>query len=162
VQYAKKQEDERKCQGLTLSKNVASKNTPVSAFWKIWIVMHCSVVTENPLHPSFTRPLISPIPALVNGQCQNLSMPVRNGTCLRCQSSGKHTCTGRYGSRCVLYHSVALHQPVNRPLRSAIWPTCPMPVRNCTCRRCGSCAGQVGSRILSRLVNISINACQPL
>ena len=78
----KKHEDEQKCQALTLSKNVASKHTPVSAFLKIWIVMHCSVVTEIPLHPSFTRPLISPIPALVNGQCQNLSMPVRNSTSL--------------------------------------------------------------------------------
>ena len=61
------QEDEQKCQALTLSKNAASKNTPVSAFCrKMVIIMHCSVDTEIHLHPPFTRPLISPIPARVN------------------------------------------------------------------------------------------------
>jgi len=74
------QEDERKCQALTLSKNAASKNTPVSAFWKMVRIMHCSVDTEIPLHPPFTRPLISPIPARVNARtCQCLSGTVPAG-----------------------------------------------------------------------------------
>ena len=90
----KKQEDEQKCQVLTLSKNVAPKNTPVSAFWKIWIIMHCSVATDEiHLRPPFTRPLTSPIPALVNGQ--NLSMPVRNLVAAGCQilvNACQHPC----------------------------------------------------------------------